>query len=395
MRQDGKQQTVPRRRNPGTDPDARDARRERRIASYAPEVRQKVIDLSRGLPELEDLADSFPAALFALSVHPMDEDERAELVSSVCDGLPLRDLAERLGLPWWLRKLPAQTFVEPLGLLPTDAEVGTRISAILPLGGATAGEWLRRLSISYRICGVDAALWVARHFRSAMPIASEEHFQILCAWIWHADQPDTPAGALVRKAWSPQLSARRATEEIIAWRRRLALARHIGRGFGETWVADGTALGYEFVALRTVTDFIGEATVMDNCLDQYATRLESGPVRVFSVRRDGKTVADLEISAHEQEASMPAISQVRAPRNRRASPDVWQAAYAWLGSQPLKPADLTLLSRRPRSKRLSERVIWAPYLLHLAPDLRERFEVTIIETASGRRRTRPAAAPRL
>ena len=37
-----------------------------------------------------------------------------------------------LGLPWWLRKLPPQAFVEPLPSLPTGEDYGLRISSLIP-----------------------------------------------------------------------------------------------------------------------------------------------------------------------------------------------------------------------------------------------------------------------
>lgn len=387
MRQDGRQTAVTRAATVPRWADLDAARRERRIAAFATPYQDRIREISDAGPELEDLADSFPAALFALAAHDIPAAERSALIGDIVAGLPLKDVAQRLDLPWWVRRLPAQAFTGPLGPLPADAGFGLRIGPLLPICEGMAGEWLRRVSMAYAICGVDAATWVARHFRSTMPIAADEHFHILCAWIWHADKPETPAGALIRKPWSAQQSARRATEEIIGWRRRIALARHIGRGFGDTWVEDGTALGYRFVALRTIFDFIGEAELMDNCLDQYAARLEQGPIRVFSVRKDGRTVADVEIAPHEQEASMPCITQVRAPRNRRASPDIWRAAYAWLGGQALKPADLGQQNRQLRARRSSERAIWAPYLAALPPNLAEQFVATVI-LAPGRRRGR-------
>ena len=45
-------------------------------------------------------------------------------------------------------------------------------------------------------------------------------------------------------------------------------------------------LGFTFVALRTVDDFVAESEALDNCLDQYADHLRTGATAVFSIRKN-------------------------------------------------------------------------------------------------------------
>jgi hypothetical protein len=73
---------------------------------------------------------------------------------------------------------------------------------------------------------------------------------------------------------------------------------------------------------------------------------------------------------------MPAIRQLRGPRNRLAAPAVWQAAYAWLGSQAPRRilAEDRRLKETVRNRRLLD--FWRPYLGHVAtapeaPEVRE------------------------
>ena len=89
---------------------------------------------------------------------------------------------------------------------------------------------------------------------------------------------------------------------------------------------------------------------MSNCLDQYADHLKFGDIRVFSVWKDGMRVANIEIGAHEDDRNIPTIEQVRGPQNSRVSPEVWRAAYAWIGSQ-----DFTLYRRMKSSSSSQER----------------------------------------
>ena len=78
------------------------------------------------------------------------------------------------------------------------------------------------------------------------------------------------------------MSFKRAREELAAWRQRLRLIECLGPGIESPWLADGTASGFDFVALRTVDDFIAESEALENCLDQYADQLHSRPHRACS-----------------------------------------------------------------------------------------------------------------
>jgi hypothetical protein len=74
----------------------------------------------------------------------------------------------------------------------------------------------------------------------------------------------------------------------------------------------------------------------------------------------------VEIGLHEAEMTMPSIVQLRAARNRRAPPEVWQATFAWLGSQRLEPLSPERHAPRPAKRAEARRQLWAPYLEFLA-----------------------------
>lgn len=346
----------------------------RRVEQFAPAYRRAIQDLTLTHPALEDLADSFPGLLFALATDFGADEARAHALATVIAGRSIREAALRLGVPWWLKRLPAQAFARPLGTLPRDTEFGFKISSLMLLPPSITAAWLGRVQMAYEICGAEFALWVARCYRTAAPAPLDDTFAMICAWGWHSAHPEAPAAALLRKRWQPQLSARRAGDEVGAWRRRVGLALCLGGGVQDTWLCEGSANGYDFVALRTVEQFIAESEAMDNCLDQYGSRLEGTAVRVFSIRKNGVPVADVEVSCHEQEVSMPAITQVRGPRNRRASADIWQAAYAWIGAQQIRPATADLILQEPSARRGVHKALWRPYLAQLATPHRKRFE---------------------
>lgn len=364
------------------------ARRARRLNAFVPVYRQRIHELMAADERLEDLADSFPGLLFAYATGFGDGDARARSIRLVLTGAPLRAAAEAIGLPQWLRRLPASAYAVPLRPMPLNEDFACRMHGLVPGSQLTGGAWLARVLLANEVCGEDAAVWIARQYRGAGPQADDLcHLHVL-AWIWHAGRPQALPHRLLRLRWHAQIAVRRAEEEIELWRQRLALAVALGEGVKDTWLAEGHSRGYDFVALKSAEDFIAEAERMDNCLDQYAHRLEGRAVRVFSVRKDGRSVANLEIACHEQELGIPAIAQLRAIRNRRAATDVWQAAYAWLGSQQIRQADPELLRQDKASRRRTTAKLWRPFLESLSGETRGLFAAAFGTRATLPRRVR-------
>ena len=141
---------------------------------------------------------------------------------------------------------------------------------------------------------------------------------------------------------------------------RMPGARH-----REPWLADGTAAGFEFVALRTVDDFIAESEALENCLDQYADQLHAGLTAVFSIRKGARRIACVEIGLHDEEVTMPTIVQLRAPaiagRRRRSG----RRPTSWLGGQRLEPLSPQRHVPKPMKRIEARRHLWRPYLEHL------------------------------
>jgi hypothetical protein len=340
------------------------SRRQRRIEAFHPFCRRLVGDVTEGSAALEDLAESFPALLFALATGHATAIQRKRSLELVVAGAPLRDAARALGVAWWLRKLPPQAFAAPLPSLPDDADFALHVGNAIPREPRLAPIWLARVGHACEACGPAYALWLARQPDLLSP--PEDLFMFMAAWAWFGGRRGDLGSRLLRKPWHADMSFKRAREELTVWRQRSRLVECLGPGIETPWLADGTASGFTFVALRTVEDFICESTELENCLDQYADHLHTGLTALFSIRKGSRRVACVEIGLHEAEVTMPAIVQLRAARNRRAPPEVWQATFAWLGGQRLEP--LPPRQHAPkRVKRLEARQgLWEPYLSFLA-----------------------------
>jgi hypothetical protein len=365
---------------PARGEDGAASRRRLRIEAFHPSYRRFIAELTSCTPELEDLADSFPALLFALVSGFASAGRRAHACELVCDGAPLREVADTLGLAWWLRKLPAQAFCEPLPTFPTDQEFALRISSLIPQEMRRLPIWLSRVGYAYEAGGEAYALWIARQSDLLSP--PEDVFMFMAAWAWFSLHPGHMGHRLLRRPWTSEMSFKRARDEMTAWRQRLRLVDCLGLGIESPWLGDGVASGYSFVALRTVDDFISESIALENCLDQYADHLQSGLTSVFSIRKGARRIACVEIGRHGEEASMPTIVQLRGPRNRRAPPEIWQATFGWMGSQRLEPAPPPRHTPSSIKRLEARRHLWRPYLTHLTGSRHEpAFRRTAFQSA--------------
>jgi len=366
------------------------------VDAFAAAYRPLILALTSRAPQLADLADSFPALLFALVSGYGTDAARERACALVRQGAPLREAADAVGLAWWLRKLPAGAFVAPLPALPVDVEFSLRISSLVPRNEALAPSWLARVCQGFEAAGADYALWIGRLPDLRDP--SEDFFALLAAWAWFSGKPGLLGHRLLRKPWTREMGFKRAREELAAWRQRLHLMDCLGAGIETPWLADGTASGFEFVALRTVDDFICESQALENCLDQYADHLKAGLSAVFSIRKGTRHVACVEIGLHREEATMPTVVQLRAARNRRAPPEVWQATFAWLGGQRLEPLAPARHAPKPAQRSKARRQLWKPYLEHLSGTgheqaFRDALRNSFNPPRQQRRRTHVSTAP--
>jgi hypothetical protein len=335
-------------------------RRMRRLNGFPQPYRKYIAGLTSCAPAVEDLADSYPALLFALATGYSNVRRRQAAFEAVVAGHPLKLAAGCLELPLWLRRLPAQAFAQPLPVLPADEEFTAAAVNRMPEHPRDAAVWFERTLIGHRLAGRDLALWCLREPRLLPPHTSDEDMQWLLAWAWASLNPGFAGHRLLRGTWSPAIGWKRARDEVSIWRKRIDLVGALADGPRGTWLDDATVSGHAIVLLRTVEDFIAESVAMENCLDQYAAHLAYGRVRIFSVRKEGRSIADVEVTLKPDDSNAPCISQIRGPRNRRAPPAVWQAVHAWLAGQSFRPVDTQPTSAQ--ATREAFRKFWQPYV---------------------------------
>ena len=370
-------------------PESRIVRRRRRLQAFAPPYRRPISVLTASSTALEDLADSFPALLFALATGYGTSRVRAATLDAIEDGAALKVASTALGLPMWMRRVPTQALLCHLPPLPNDVEFRTTMTSRMPSNPSECGLWLDRVCMALELVGRDFALWVAREPRMLPPLTSDEDLQWIMAWAWASCHPASPGHRILRTGWSPDIGWKKARDDIAVWKKRIDLVGALAGEPRDAWFEDATVQGLQIVHLQSAQDFIAESMAMDNCLDQYAAHLAYGRVRIFSVRRDGRSIADLELTQRADEVTMACVSQIRGPRNRRAPPAVWQAVHAWLGAQPFRAI---AISPTPISAtREALKALWKPYAHALiAAGLAQRIGAPVLGLKVRSPRSTPA-----
>jgi hypothetical protein len=353
------------------------------LAGYCRPFRPAVQAFAEQSTRLIELSVSFPGLLFALATDFGSSQAREEARRLVEAGRPLREAARVMGLPWWLRRLPPEAFDRTLPSLPDDPKSAACISSIVAGPLSDPAGWLQRVGYAYDAAGHEFALWMARQRRIGAQATDSLIVPLLAAWAWHSMHAQGSSAVRHGLAWSDGIGQRAAVNEARAWAARLELAAAIGAGVSDSWLASGTVNGYEFVPLRTFDDFIGEAEFMRNCLDRFGDQVCLDGARVFSIRKDGRRVADIEIRAHDEDSSVPRIVQLRGPRNRRAAPEVWQAAYAWLAGQCYRPFPGEPAVGSHQQRVQLARALWRPYLDYVRGRRCERVVHRLVQAIVG------------
>lgn len=351
---------------------------------FAEPYRQAIVDLSNHSQAFKDLLHSFPCILFALATGHGGIEKRKQAYHLINNGAPLKQVAKVLDIPWWMRKLPAETFVEPLqSPLPSGSNLARAINNTIPKAAHNAASWFHKVCLAYHLCDETFALWVAQQellYANFEGISQDDAcLELLAAWCWYSKHSNAPAYHLITTLWHPNIGLNKAIEAAKTWYNRVKLIIYLGdKGIEDCWLDGGSALGFDFVPLRTAEDFLVEAEMMGNCLDQYADQVCFQRVRVFSVRQNGIPVANLEIGPHEDDRSMPSLEQLRGPQNARVNSLVWRAAYAWMGSQNFAPRSEGPVWFSDVRRDIKDHPIWAPYYHFLIQNQVEANALSIL-----------------
>jgi hypothetical protein len=315
------------------------ARVERQLRRYPAAVQTAVRAAARLHPHVADLAVSFPALLFAVATTRQGAD-CARLITAIVEGAPLARAAALAGIPLWLRKLPPESFVQPIRPLPDGALFRRQIANHLPASVKLSPVWLDAVSRVALWGHEGLAVWLARELtRNSKHARKLDRLNAIVLWAWYSAH--VPADAsFVERPWHPAMrfeSARAAADD---WRMRVALHLNIGTApIADMWLQPAVVGGFEFVPLDSALVIAEEAAAMNNCLCDYGYNLAHNRSRLWVIRQNGVRVANLSIVKYRHDP-LPAVGELLLANNREASVDLWLVARKWLDGHDLRQVDM-------------------------------------------------------
>ncbi len=337
------------------------------IKRFARSYRRRLRKLVVGNPRLADLLYSFPAVAFALVSDFGDADCRGRAVALAKKGAPLKDIANELGMPMWMRKLPPEAFYRPLGVLPDEERFARQVGQLMPRNVDACAAWLQWTLSGYRGCNSRFALWLAarlsflnRSAHDCVPVAP------LAAYAWFSLHSSNDLGrALIKRPWQPSMGFGKAVEETEAWINRISSeVRLPPRRRGPGRYSRSNALkGYYVVVLRTGAQLRAEGQAMDHCVGSYDRRVANGECIIVSIRRGQRRLATMELVRPKCGWHVPyGIAQLQGPSNTRPAPSVARVAKEWVSKHAFSPLTTGASVAETAVDLKAWDHLWGPYL---------------------------------
>src|SRR6185503_11050025 len=170
---------------------------------------------------------------------------------------------------------------------------GARLAEVA--AAADVPMWLRAVADAAELADDAFAIWIAREMVRDMRSVKLKRLRLVGLWAWFSSQPDTFAGSLMRKCWTPDIQFEAALAAADDWHDTILLYANLGREpITDLWLRPAHVCGYDFRPLVSVSEIADEALAMSNCVRRYGEDVAHNRSRLWSVRRDGQRVATLD-----------------------------------------------------------------------------------------------------
>jgi hypothetical protein len=339
------------------------AMQERQLARFSKPYNQRVRVLCARHPRIADLAQSFPALLFALAA-PRRNFVPEPVIQRVIDGARLAELSSLAGVPLWTRKLPPEAFDQPLpARLPDGALFRRQIANHLPKR-RDAAKWLKAVADAADWGTEPLAVWVARELARNPRKFRHSALRRVALWAWYGTTVGTGRDGLPQKAWQPSMTFASAQTDAEDWLEQcVELQLFLGASpIEDMWLRSATVDGFAFVPLLTAAAIAEEAFAMSNCLRTYGDTVARNHGRLWSVRRDGTRVATLQIGCGHGDPWVR-VHQLLGSSNSCPGKDVQWAARQWVEQHDVRGIEIKPVPWSAAFDRENWTAFWRPYWL--------------------------------
>lgn len=330
------------------------------LARFPRAVRKSVRRTALAHPRLADLAFTYPLALHAIACRSAGRCRTKSASDMAAAGARLRDIAHILCLPMWLRRMPPEGVREIVPVMPTDAAFNCQIANWAPKKHNDLADWAAAVSVAANAHTRGFALWLARDVMTWKAVVSVQCIELMAAYAWFSTHPAYVAGRAVPRRWRNTMSIPEAVSATSEWLTALEyLVLVPPTRLRVSPPGNAIVNGFEFVRFGWGEEAIREARALQNCLISYADCLFQGS-EVWLVRRDGQTVAAMELEFRNKQHGIPRLSQLLARANDPADDAIWQAAYQWLGNWAAQSTAIIVKEQHEVCNAEAWHRVWSP-----------------------------------
>lgn len=339
---------------------------DRQIMRFEKGARRRLRRLAGLSPRLADLIVSFPAAAYVIATDRVAADAAGEAVRRVKAGCALKEVAQPLKLPMWLKRLPPETFTGRLQGLPDGEKFARQIAGRIPDNPVEASAWLNGVCYAGAAADDEFALWVAGQNPALLRqglVHCASPLRPLALFAWFSLQAEGAARQLLDKPWQPSMRISTAIAGMQLWIDRVAeLFRTVKPRRGPGRYSRKVMAGLRMVMLRTGPQLREEGRIMNHCAGTYAHAVATGECLVFSVRNGANRLATLELRRPFSGKGFM-IVQLQGPGNTRVCAGIEEFTRQWVQRFTVEPeAALMWGAEDFTMKPTLWRELWAPYV---------------------------------
>ena len=331
---------------------------------YGSGHREDIYWLASKSRRLRQICDTFPiiARIAAQKDHYGDEAARtsaAEIIDAIERGKPLRSVAQLAGVPFVMRAVPPRAVVEAysarswfernphlINHMPKSARaIRTWFEILNHVGDISPdfAEWCSKrmpFDCSYEEAAHEVRNigdWVTASYNVQADRAIQRTIEDLRDRVppkYFERQPTAVRNGfeLVRRPFSPDMSL--ATVRCLSeeWHDALAGRQYSPQNtpLPEPWSEAAEAEKHQFVPIETALELYHEGKAMRHCVTTYAERVRWGDCYIYSMRKDEKRIATVEVVADGPTGVQ--LGQVAGPCNQRVDRKTQRRVEKWFRS---------------------------------------------------------------
>lgn len=254
---------------------------------------------------------------------------------SVLKGERLKCIAAMFNIPMAYRRFKPGIAAHAIGIIGLDEQL---MYNFLPPTTHQQRLWLKAMcrAVNY---GDEFCRWAAHHALEAGDRLREvaQIFEDLQDWIMASQIRTNPQHYInvedngqkfITKTFNSNMSWKTVKNLSEEWHKAVANSNGNNYQFPPPWYDAGEADGYCFLPIQNNADLYLEGRLMHHCVGTYNSLVTKGTRYFYSITKDGKRVATVELTTINNETII--IGQMRGYCNANVSNEIRKVAHRWL-----------------------------------------------------------------